>query len=819
MQKIRLHRHDRTIDRLRLKGVKSLHTLVSETTINKIMKNFILSICAFLSVISIQAQEIQGIVYDENGQALSWATISAFSKLDSILINGTLSEEDGTFTLQLENLDQTFLEVDYLGYQKSTIQDPTVGPEIKVVLVPDSEQLDEVVIKAKKPTIAFSKGVLSYTVNESHSVGDNGLDVLASVPLLRLDKHENVILRNKSVKILIDGKDFHLAGEELKAYLKTINGDQLAKIEVITNPSAKWEAEGNTGIVNIILKQKPQGHFTNLNVYSGYGQYGKIGGGISSSFQNNKLGVAVEANPYYGKSINVKNIDRTNTLTNTTFNQTDTWLPTTLLLNGKLSCNYDHNEKHSSSVFYKSSYSDGDEQTNSSTKISGSQNEKIGLNVQNEVMTTRNTVGFGHDIKVDTLGSLLSFEYLHIGAQTQNQNTQTNIIESDGSNSLFNIGMDNQFKYLINSGKVDFEKKLKTADLSLGAKFSNVNNDSRQDYSFDDTAKNLLPFEIFNDAYSYNEKIFATYASFAKEKEALSYTLGLRMEHTAVSGTSVQSGQVNRSYTYLFPNLSVNYTTNKEANISFSASRRINRPYYQNLNPAISFIDLYSYSQGNPLVNPSLSTNFDLSYQKGALVVSLFSNNSTGEIDELLVQDNETSVIAMRPINTLSGRDAGIEINRSFAVGQNASIDASAYFGYIESNININEVEQKFSSNYHGVNLSFGTELWEKLSLNTRFSYSSSAQYGIYRSQPQFYSNFSLAWDADPVTISFKFHDPFNWSQWNSEIDFDHIQATWVNRWENRKAYITLRYKFGNTDLRGKGRYSKSTSNEESRRM
>ena len=772
-----------------------------------------------LSILNMQAQSITGQVFDSEDNPLAWATVSLFSSPDSILITGTLTDTLGQFMLEVDSKHENFLEVEFLGFETYVIQNPTSVDLSKIRLNPEANQLGEVIVRAKKPNIQFANGILSYSLNEGHSAADNGIDVLASVPMLRLDKDDNVLLRGKKVKILVDGKDFFLAGQELNSYLKSLNGDQLSKIEVITNPSAKWEAEGNTGIVNIITKEKPQGHLTNMSLYLGYGQFGKIGGSVNTSFQSKKLGVAINLSPYYGNSINVKNIDRTNTLTNTHFIQTDTWLPKTFQINANISANYAFNENNTTSIFYKPNYSQASEETLSTTDVSGSINKQTGLTKIDEVLENRNTFGLSHDINLDTLGTSLSFEYLLINAGEDNMNIQNNFIANQEEERQFEVGMDNQFNYLINSFKSDYNQMIKKLNFSAGLKFSTVENKSQQEYLLDDANKQYIPFDLFDDEYDYNEKIYAAYTSLSGSKGNFSYQAGLRVEHTNVLGTSTMFGENAKKYTDLFPNLSLSYKIKSEANLSFSYSKRINRPYYRNLNPAVNFIDIYTFVQGDPLIDPSYSNNVELGYQKGNLVISAFHNNYTSSIDEILIQNNETSVVTLKPVNMKSGKDAGISINKGFSLGSKTDVNVNGYYGYNESILQQEEKELVFSSNYHGAELSVSTNLHEHLKFRVNGSYSSAAQWGIFKSRAQFYSSFSMVWNKEDWTVSLKVHDPFNTSQWNSTLEYGNIKGSWVNRWENRKAYLTLKYRFGNNNLKNKGRYSKSTNNEEGYRI
>ena len=765
------------------------------------------------------AQHLEGQVYDEEGAALAYATVTVHDSMDSTWRAGTLTDSLGKFSLSLATEASCYMTIEYLGMQPLVITDALNTQLSPLTLVQSSEQLDEVLIKARRPTLSYKNGTLTYALPENHTAGDTGLDILDAVPMLKLDKDDNVILRGRTAQILIDGKDLQLRGEELQTYLRSLSGDQLKQIEVMTTPSAKYDAQGNSGIVNIVTRSKPQGHFTSLTLRGGYGQNGKISGNVTSSLQAQKLGLSASLSPYYGNSINVKNINRTNTLTGTHFEQTDTWLPETLQLAGSLSANYKVHDDHVTSIFYKSTLSTADETTIGTTLVSGDRIEESGIATTADVQESHTTLGLNHEYVLDTTGSTLSVEYLRVSARESTLGNQENSFSSASTERLFSMGLDNDFRFRTNSFKLDLTKNLLGLAWESGLKYAQVTNNSKQQYLLTEDNRKFIPFTLYDDRYDYREKITAAYLSASGSQGKFSYKAGLRMEHTALEGQSEQFGLNSRSYTDLFPSLSLTYQNETAGNFSISLSRRINRPYYRSLNPAVNFIDLYTYSVGSPLVLPSYSSNMEVNYQRGQLVISAFNNLSMGDIDDILQQDDQNSIVMISPINMASGIERGVELSQGFTPGANSQIDASFYYGYNSATLGSDAEAQTFSGDYYGGSLSYTQEFAEDFSIKLYASASSPAQYGIWTSRFQWYSTISLSWNPEPWSLSFNFYDPFNANMWNSTLDLGHIQGSWINRWESRKAYLTLKYRFGNNKMKNKGRYNKSTRSEESNRI
>ena len=787
-------------------------------------KSIITTIIITLNFFNSQAQTLSGIIQDENNQPLEWATIQLFSLPDSSFVFGTTSGEKGNFLIT-STTDEYYIEIDFIGYDRNVFNHHKEnGNDLGIIkMQPNTNTMGEVIIKAKRPKIIFKNGTLTYDVSMLKNATDSGIELMRSVPLIRLDKDDNILLRNNSVKVLVNGKDLHLSGEQLNNYLMSLNADEVQKVEVITNPSSKWEAEGAGGIVNIITKNKKPGQYTSISLRGGYGQYPKIGAGISTSFFKNKWAASASFSPSASKSVNFLTLDRINKNSNSTIHQTNEWLPVSLFLNGSGSFNYYLNDKNTISSFIKMNRYDSDAVTTANTYLNGSVNKAYQL-IQNELsLEDRRVVGINYDHLLDSTDKKISLELMNIHAVNKEDGQQTNQTYLAELEDIFQINTLSNYKYNINSIKLNYSTPLLShAKLETGIKISDVNLKSTIAYGYEDDSKDKLLVSLNDNNFNYKEKIYAAFIDLNKKLEAFEIRAGLRLEQTNLETESIMEAQQSltlNDYLNLFPSFGISYTTSREENISLSFARRLDRPYYEELNPVIGFLDQFSYSQGNIQLTPEYANNFELSFQKNATVISSYANFTTDVMDDIIFQNDINNVIVTMPSNINSSKDYGIDISTSFDASKWGEIDVELYGAYSKTNFANTEFQTSLSTKYWGIDLDYSVDITEKISFNLGNYYSSGGQWGLSKAAAAYVTNVSFAFDLGKASINLKLSDIFATGRWDSTADYANVNVRWINRWENRKASVRLKYNFGKSEASQKARYKKSTYSDEGGRI
>jgi len=772
-------------------------------------------------------QSLKGKVVDQDNKPMEWATISLINFTDSTLITGKLTDVEGDFLFEEILEDKIIVRADFVGYspiEQVILMEKDV--DMGTIMLKASVTLTEVVIKGTKPKISYRDGTLVFDISELENIGSSGMEILRTVPLLQIDKDDNLLVRGLSTKVLINGQDLNLSGDELKTYLDALDTDDISRVEVISNPSSKYEAEGTGGIINIILKKKELGYFSSLYARVGYGDFPKYMLGASVSYFTEKLGVSASIYPGYSKSQNRLSIDRTNKRegSETKFRQTNNWLPINKWVTGNLSLNYKINNKSSLSTFFKSSFDYTEDESFNQSRIEGLGTDSLSLSKSGTDYWNTNTVGINYQNDLDTIGKNLSVEYLRISASNdRNQERSTQFFNNQvADTNPFDLTDSNEYGYSIHSAKVDYSQPFAhDFFMETGLKFSNIASESNLSYLIAQEDQEYILLPLISNTFSYGERNYAAYINSKKTFKKLSLRAGLRMEYTQLE-TLLKSDQnllERDNYLQFFPSLGLNYGLKEGSSISWSYSRRLTRPYYKDLNPSIDYIDQYSYEIGNPMLRPEFANIMELGYQLKSTVISAYATISNGTVGEVLLLNEENSVIVTTKKNLNSTKSIGLSFNTSFDLFK--KINASFYSagGYTESVFKQEDIlvnQHAFSTTtYLGLRYSFA----EHFNTSLSGSYVIPGQMGLFKINHLYNIDLGLGYNKNNLNISFSWGDIFRTSKLDSTVRYGNLNAHWINRWETGIAYLKISYKFGNSNAKKKGDYKKDKSTEEGKRI
>lgn len=573
--------------------------------------------------ISGTAEIIKGSVIDADGKAMPFVTISVLAQ-DSSLLTGAITDDDGLYAIEV-TANQYIIQASYVGYVTAY-----GGPDF--VLRDETEKLAEVEVKAKKPLIERQMDKLVVNVSASPlAAGSNGNDILRRAPGVRIDKDGNITVNGKSVEIWIDGKPSYLSGQQLKAMLDGTDGNTIEKIEIISNPSAKYDASGQGGIINIKTKRNMMKGLNGI-LSAAYGgmYFGDVKRWLQMDMVSLNLNYRSEKTYTFGQltqvfaqnDIDLETYRKTPTLENYSYSGyamdfqyymlkvgNDWYIDSVNTLGFILQVPY---MKVNQRIIDGRNYAytvEGTDTVSKSVSHTGAQ-----IQSPQHTANLNYTHTFNDELERELTVNVDYNRYNNKTANTQLTNYDELLPYSLGLN------INSQQVIDIYSAKLDFQTKFwKTGMIECGVKYglSSTNNHMTTDSIFDD-----IPLSQTRQDFRYDEHVAAAYISVGKQfGEHWSVKLGLRGEYTYSFGNWLSADSVTRrSYFNPFPTAYIGYTTSplgklqQPIAVSASYTRRIKRPNYWMLNPFRTYVDAYSYQEGNTELTPEFNNDVELHF-------------------------------------------------------------------------------------------------------------------------------------------------------------------------------------------------------------
>ena len=602
------------------------------------MKHFIPIILLMLLpfVAFSQKGTIQGIITDaSNHNKIAYASITLNESNDSTLIKGVMSNLDGSF--KIDNIDEGsyLLQVYFTGYEKWTSQPILITKENKKIDLAEIElktsalSLNAAQIVASKPLFEEKHGTLTMNVDANPTAtGDNVLELLKKMPSVVVDQNDNITVEGKSgITILIDDKPTYLSGDDLIALLKSMSSSSVEKIEVIKKPSARYDAQGAGGIINIVSKRN-ENLGINGSVYAGIGIARNLRNneGFNLTARIKKLVITASYSLYSQKSGSSSRSENSSVIGGDTVLITSNELDDELWKNistwqghnFKIGTDYFINKKNVISLTYRGNISKSDYEENNFNRIyNNSQLDSSYSRIADYLGKSFNhTINLNYKHSFDSTGQdlFLDFTYSNNIRRSHNNSALRYYLgnfESEYKNDLMENETDPSTTEIY-TFKADYEHPVDDnikyeAGIKSALVFNNIANKSY--------LNNVFRENYVND-FKYRENINAAYIllSITTEKK-VDIQIGLRGEYTYLSGLQVTTGESHsQSYFDLFPTFNLSYHFPKNHNLDFSYRYRISRPDYYSLNPFISISDAYSRNSGNPYLKPEYAHNLNLNY-------------------------------------------------------------------------------------------------------------------------------------------------------------------------------------------------------------
>ena len=672
--------------------------------------NKFLVLLLLISFSGYSQHSIIGKIVNEQNLPLEYSEI-LLQTLDSTLVKAEISNEKGDFVLDDIQEGNYILQIKHFSQiVYSTDLKLEADLNLRTIVSTKSISLDEIVIQNTKPLIERKIDRIVFNVSNSTSAtAGNAFDALRLTPRIKIQNDEISMIGKGSLLVMIDDRLVKFSGEDLAIYLKSLSSDDLKSIEVIANPPAKYSAEGNSGLINIVTKQGRKDAW-NASAKTTFQQatYDKEYFSGTFNLQKGKFQVNSALNYSNGSTAaqEITRIDFPNLLWREESNRRDF----SDGYSGRVGLEYKINKKLSTGATYSFGKRDLTlkeiDKTDLYSTSTSVLDSLIFTNARDMRNTKMNSLNYHLVYEIDTIGRKLTLDF---DSFNFNNNSAREFDSQSYFPSFQAISGDNEtgrssgFQDIQNySVNLDMEHPTKWVNLNYGGKvyFTETNNNSEY-YTVENNTE-ILDNTVSNEFY-YKENTQAAYISGTKKlSEKWESKVGLRYEFTQTTGFSKSQNQTNKKeYAKLFPTFYLSYTPSEDHAFTLEYSKRIGRPNYHNLNPFRIVSNQYSYTEGNPFLQPSFSQNLEFGYSyKDKLVSSLSFYKQSDGFMKVTLLNTETNIQQIIPLNILETNSVTFSSTYTFksSTWWNLSSTLNVYYTDSQSSIpgtldNINGID------------------------------------------------------------------------------------------------------------------------------
>jgi iron complex outermembrane receptor protein len=783
------------------------------------------------------AQNIKGQVQDADGMAVPYANVALYLKEDNSLTKVETTDDAGIFQISRVAPGTYDLVVTYLGMpdlrrENLSLKEGDLIDLGVVTMEPSGIELETATVTATRALVEIKPDRTVFNVQGTiNAVGENGLDLLRKAPGVTIDNNDNInVLSRSGVLVYIDGKRLPLTGEDLSNYLRTLTAEQIDRIDIITNPSAKYEAQGNAGIIDIRLK-KNENEGTNGTVSSTFsqGRYAQFNTNFTGNFRSKSLNAF--GNLTYGQSVFWNEMNFRSFQNGLFLDQNAEMRNSRSNPNFRVGVDFFLNDRQTIGILASGGYEDVDGLDYNDVDIFGLSNGMVNPTPdsllrasssaradrsQNTInVNYRNDIGQGKSLNIDLDYGRFRNDML--------RNQPNTYLSPDGSTVFSQI--DNYFdtptEIDIATAKLDYEQPLFGGQFSTGVKLSEVGTDNT--FLFYDVDEEGI--RTLNDGQSnqfkYDERVYAGYVSFAgKLNDQISFSAGLRSEVTNATGdlrafrVDLEEPPVEFNYVSFFPSAGITYTINPQKGniVSMNYGRRINRPDYNVLNPFRNQISQLMFERGNPFLSPEIVDNVEIGYTLAyrynfKLAYSRTSNQITRLIgpdefdpraafvgwDNLATQTNYSFNAALpftitKKWNAFFNFSGGYLDNQA-DYGDGVTIDLQAFTYSIFSQHTF-QMPGGFTGEVSGYFA--GPGVWGGV-----FEYKTSGALNL-GLQKKFLN--------DQMNVKLSANDILFTSPWRGTSEFNGLVSSGRGAWDSRRVALSISYNFGNQKVKSRKR-------------
>ena len=804
---------------------------------------FLSTLMAFLVIGSLFSQSaVRGQLQEPDGEAIVFANVALYAAADSNLVKVETTDDAGLFKMVEVPTGKYFLKATYVGLADLVRLDLdlTDGQELDLGVLkmqPASTELEQVTVTTTRAMVEVKPDRMVFNVQGTiNSVGENAISLLRKAPGVTVDNNENVnVLGRSGVLMYVDGKRLPLSGAELSGYLQSLTAEQIDRIDIISNPGAKYEAEGNAGIIDIRLK-KDKNHGTNGTLSSTFtkSRFESFDLSGSANYRNKAMNIFASAGYGQRNSFNdMTFLSYQNDIIIDEINNSKYGMDN---LNYRIGTDFFLNKKHTIGFLVSGGTSIGQNIGDNQLKIS----TQSAPTVIDSLLIAANTADFDRDrntFNINYQFEISKDQSLNIDLdygkyKNASSRFQPNrYFDATGTTLLTEIinVFDTPTDIDISTAKVDYENSLLGGKIGIGAKVSQV------------VSKNtFLFFERLNDAdirndqrsnkFDYNENVYAAYLSYARPiNQKWNFSAGLRAEQTDAIGElapfdpALAEDPVVQDYLSLFPSIGFTYTPAREHTFNLNYGRRINRPDYQVLNPFENRLSELSFEKGNPTLRPEIVNNVELGYTlKYRFNFKLAYSITEDQITRLIAPDDKDPRAGFITwANLATQKVLNFNISAPMMLGKKWSMYTNLSASYIDNQADYGEgaivdVQAFTYSIYQQHTFPLGAGFKGEIS-----GYFSGP--GVWGGVFKYNSNGALnlglqkKFMKDKLNVKLAANDIFFTSGWNGVSEFNGLVSEGAGLHDSRRVSLSLSYNFGNQNV--KSRKRKTGLEEEGKRV
>lgn len=797
------------------------------------------------------AAKLSGIVKDSDGKPLSSATISLLKTKDSSLIKMALSDKNGQYEFLNLKEGSYLISVTSVGYGKNySAPFQLSGADLAlppIAIAANAKDMAGVTLTAKKPFVETKLDRTIVNVDASpSSAGATAMEVLEKSPGVMVNNDGAISLRGKQgVIVMVDGKPTYLSPADLASLLKNMPASALDQIEIMTNPSAKYDASGNSGILNIKTKKgRNDGFNGNFMIGATTSIYNLDGtvylmpksqNSFNFNYKKNKVNFFGNYNPNFFRGrntmdINSKQIDAADGSLKGYTDQQTRFKFGNFNQTLKLGADWYADKKNIFGIVASGFVFNGHPTPVTIANMrdmNGNLESRLISKTDNDISFKNFTGNLNWKHSYDSTGRELTadFDYVHYS------NVSDMVLTTDIYNGLLqpvgNTALKGHLPSNINiySIKADYTKPISHGRIEAGVKSSYVKNDNIVDYQKRYGSGDWMQDNIRSNHFIYEENINAAYINANQQLGKWTLQAGLRVENTNANGEQVSTKtSFKRDTTNLFPTAFVSYALDKKNTLTLSYGRRILRPNYQDLNPFIFFLDTLSYRQGNVYLRPQYTHNVELSHAFMGKFITTISYNNTDDVISQIIKPKEGSngkIRFLTPDNVAKLRNLALSITAPVPVTK-----------WWNSNLFINVFNNHYSGVYDNVTIdlaytSFMVNLTNSFTIAKGFTAELSGFYRhrnldqLTRVEPLY--QMSIAFQKQVMegkgTVRLNIRDPFAWQVFEGLNQYGYVDMHFKNRPDVRQVTATFSLRFGKTTQNSQPRRRAGSSQEEQSRV
>jgi outer membrane receptor protein involved in Fe transport len=767
--------------------------------------------CCFSSQLSAQ-KTVKGILQNsESGEPLPFATVVLYNTSDSTMAGNSLTEDDGSFSLKLPE-GNYYAEFTYIGFEDKTVGNISVdGKSFDLGIIQmsvDAVALETVEVRAEKSSMEFKLDRRVFNVGKDlTNAGMTAADILDNVPSVTVDVEGNVSLRGgQGVRILVDGKPSALLNAGDTEALQRMQGDMIEKVEVITNPSARYEAEGEAGIINIILK-KDDAKGINGSFGAKVGNPANYGASYNLNYRQKDLnlfstfGLDYRRSPGGGSSIDrfLENGEVTSSF-ETDYDQSrgglggniqlgaDWFIDEKNTLTGSIL--YSKGEdRNDAEVIFRDFDEDGN-LINTTTRLTD-ETEK-----ENEVEAS---LLYERLYDVKDKKWTIDFKYI-LDDETELADYQEFSDNDPESAIQRSSNTEDEQNILLQTDYIHPFSENSRFEVGARAAFRTINNDFSVEEQDDDGVFKPLP--DFNDQLQFQENIYAAYAIGATEVGDWDFQLGLRGELSDIEARLVESGETSDQYYFsLFPSASIAYSLTERTQFQVSYSRRISRPRFRYLLPFSNFNNPRNNPVGNPNLRPEFGDSYELGMlrymENGSFLATVYYRHTSGVIERIILPGPEEGTTIRYPIN-LATRDAyGLELNFTYDFFDwwNFTSDVNIYHSVVDGDFEGQSYDAEIFTMNGRINSRW--DIGDKFMVQASYDYRAPQNNTQGRRKSISAFDIAIAWELlnGRGTLTLSVDDVFNTRIRRSIVDLPDYQRESDFQWR-RAQQVTLNFSY-----------------------